>query len=430
MIEEGDTLDMRSYLNEYLRITRSSINTPDAFFREIKYEESIYLKPLAYALISMVVYLAGSLPVSLFLRHYSFREIMEIMQYIFIVFFISSIILFFIMFFAEKVSRGKGNFNQVFKVFCYSTSVLNLSWIIYIITIFLPIIDVGEWKELVFIFILIPIWVDGFFYIYYLIITGISVISEVSRSRLLAVAFISIIFLLALISSGLYLLELSRWHPPDDQPYTPLPTPIPSDTPSYQERNSYQLYALPGSIPILDGILSDSDKWQENGEISIDIKGKQYLISMKHDMENLYILMRWKGSPRWEDNISIYFEQDDLVPDYNINTGRIDRYYLGNNSDPTILIDGHYDSGYVPDEHQDGSIMVGYDTNNGHWVMEWKIPMNSGDRNDIFVNKYPSLVSLSIINEIDGKGGILPPYADKYDPGTWATIKILDEKIQ
>lgn len=106
---------------------------------------------------------------------------------------------------------------------------------------------------------------------------------------------------------------------------------------------------------------------------------------MKHDRENLYILMVWRSRPRWEDRISIYIKQDDFGTDSNINTGRIDLYYQENDSDTSILIDGHYESGYVPDEHQDGSLMVGYDNNKGNWVMEWKIPMSSGDKNDIFV---------------------------------------------
>ncbi len=68
-------MDIRSYLNEYLRITRSCILSPEAFFNEIKGEEKRYLKPLAYALISLAVFSVGSSLLFFLLPYYASRDL-------------------------------------------------------------------------------------------------------------------------------------------------------------------------------------------------------------------------------------------------------------------------------------------------------------------------------------------------------------------
>lgn len=403
-------MDIRNYFNEYLRITRSCILTPDTFFSEIKDEEKRYLKPLAYGLISIGVNLIGCLLVYFFLSRYEFNEIDDIILVFSKVVLISGFFLIFILTPVARLFGGKRNFTQTFNVICYSVSVLNFSWIFVVLMLLITqLFRDTELIALLMFFLLALLLLDSFQYIIYLLIKGISITSEINKLRAFAAVIISFIIVIPLIFSGLYILdELSRRPPP----YNPPKLPPDHDT------RSYNLTVYPGSPPVIDGMISDEDRWSDGANVQVNARLKSYNITMKHDRENLYILMYWKGAPEWNDMISLCFEQDNGKADSNLNTGRVDWYYQSNNGDPNKFNDGHYESGYRSDQHQDGSLKVGYDINKSEWVQEWKIPMNSGDKDDIFIIKYPTVIGFSILNEIAGEGGILPSTANKIYPNT------------
>ncbi len=237
-------MEISNYLFEFLRITRSCIMTPDAFFREIKDEEKRYLKPLAYGLISIGVNLIGCLLVYFFLPRSDFNQIDDI------ILFFSKVVLipgFFLIFVLTPVARlfgGKGNFTQTYNVICYSVSVLNFSWIFVVLMMLITqLFRDTELIALSMFFLLALLLLDSFQYIIYLLIKRISITSDINKSE---------------------------------------------------------------------------------------------------------------------------------------------------------------------------------------WVQEWKIPVNSGDKDDIFVNKNPSVLGFSIINDRAGEGGILPSTAYRSDPQTWARLNIVE----
>lgn len=134
--------------------------------------------------------------------------------------------------------------------------------------------------------------------------------------------------------------------------------------------------------------------------------------------------MGWKGSSAWNDHIMLLFKQDDGAPDMNMNTGRVDMYSL--KYEPAIFEDWHFVDDFTSAEHQDGSAKASYNENINEMAIEWKIPLNSGDDHDIYINKYPTRLGFSIVSDRDG--GIFPAQAHQFDPATWADLEIVDTK--
>ncbi len=296
---------------------------------------------------------------------------------------ITSIFLIFILLLAEYIAGGKKSINLSFNVVCYSASVLNISWMI--IVAFILVAQYGSKSNgiiLTFMLLLLALfallWLDTFQYVFYILVKGLSAISEITKLRAFGAIILSVVIVLALIMSGSYLLqELSDKPQPPGPPYF---QPV-------QEIKPNIIPAFFGSAPVVDGEVKDNDAWTEGVQIEVSARGKKYFVTAKHDRENLYILMRWKGNPEWNEMISLYFEQDNDMHDSNLSTGLVDWYYQSDGSDPAKFGDGHYESGFIQDNHQDGSLMVGYDVNENEWVQEWKIPLNSGDKDDILCQR-------------------------------------------
>ncbi len=191
----------------------------------------------------------------------------------------------------------------------------------------------------------------------------------------------------------------------------------------------YNITVYAGTTPNIDGTIKDGDAWYEGEQTSIEARGKNYTIITKHDSENLYILMEWNGTPEWEDMMALYFEQDEGAPDLNLSNGRVDNYYQGHYKyGPESMSDAHYGSGYTVAEQHNGLLKAGY--NAGTWVLEWQVPLRSGDTYDIYVDKYPAQLGFSIINWRDGAKGIWPPKADPYKALTWGNMVIVDTNKQ
>ena len=319
---------------------------------------------------------------------------------------IPSLLYISLMHFVIRFFGGRGKIEDTFMVFCYSVSPLNFFWILNFLAPYY------FWSS----FLLL--WIGCIMYMLYIIITGISVRSGITKSRAFAAVIaqplvIILVFLIIFI--------------PTQPSYNPgIEYPVPQEVPSVITEappQRYNLTAYRGSAPVIDGMVNGDDLWKEGMNTRIDARGTSYIITAKHNRENLYVLMHWKGYPAWNDHILLLLKQDDGAPDMNMNTGRIDMYSL--KYEPDIFEDWHFVDDFTTAEHQDGSAKVSFNENVGETAIEWKIPLNSGDNYDIYINKYPARLGFSIVSDRDG---IFPALAHQYDPGTWADLEIVDTK--
>ena len=447
------------YLKEYTEITIESIKNPSKFFEKIKTDESGYLKPLFYALISYAVYNIGLFLWVLFspdIQKISYTEISNnivILILAVLIFYIVTTALFLIFYIAlmqlaVRMVGGKGKFKDTFKVICYSYSPLNFAWIFGLA---MPI-ALLFFNEVTALLVSIPFMLAllaSVIYIFYIAIVGLSITSEISKLRAFA-AFVIQMFLYSTIAIILIFGFALIYAFADDTQYNYSPDSYTSGN-TYDSQNpykpgidqplpdpvSYNTKVYFGGTPDIDGITDASDSWHEGNQMNVESRGKYYTIITKHDYENIYILMEWDGTPEWNDEMAIYFEQDNGGPDQNIDNGLTDCYYQGSSSyGPSSLADAHYDQneeskfgpGYLVTETFDGKVEGKY--NDGRWKLEWKIPLNSGDPYDISIDEYPTELGFSIVNWKGGAKGIWPPDADPYLPETWGTVTIVDGKIE
>lgn len=405
---------IKDYIIEYIRITLTSIKTPEAFFRAIPDKEKDSAKPAVYLMLSLAVWLlfrpetlseisniisGGYYSTSLIILLILFLRIVAIL--------IPSLLYIFLMHFVIRLAGGKGKIEDTFMVFCYSLSPLNFIWILY----FLGPYYFGSWISVP----LFPLWIGGILYILFIMIAGISVRSGITKPRALGAAMAQTLIIILVVFT-----LVSAWaYQTGTESYVPREVPSIGIEPPPQR---YNLTAYLGYAPVIDGIVNGDDIWNEGMNTRIDVRGTSYLITAKHDKENLYILMQWKGSPAWNDRVMLLFKQDDGVPDLNMNTGRIDMYSL--KYEPAIFEDWHFVNNFTTAEHQDGSAKFSFNNNINEMAIEWKIPLNSGDNHDFHINKYPARLGFSIVSDRDG--GIFPAQAQQYDPATWADLEIVE----
>ncbi len=249
-------------------------------------------------------------------------------------------------------------------------------------------------------------------------IAGISVRSGITKPRALGVAIVQSLAITLVFFFVIFIPFQSLFHPG-------INTPVAQEyhyvgIEPVQQRYNFTAYR--GSAPVIDGMINGDDIWKEGMNARVDVRGTSYLITAKHDTENLYVIMQWKGSPAWNDRIMLLFKQDDEAPDMNMNTGRIDMYSL--KYEPAIFEDWHFVDDFRSAEHQDGSAKASYNYNIREMAVEWKIPLNSGDNYDIYIKKYPARLGFSIVSDRDG--GTFPARTHQYDPATWADLDIVD----
>ncbi len=420
----GNTLNISSYLREYARITLASIKTPRKFFEEIKSEGKGYLKPFAYMLISNVIYLAGS-----FLGFFILPGGSNVLAMSFslfkglFVFYIFLTILFMLIYFgsmhlAVRIVKGKGKFFQTFKVICYSYSPFNFIWV-FILILITAVSLKSTAALLIALLMMLPIFA-GMLYVFYILVVGISVTSEISGGRAFAALMIQLfiysgtIFSLIFGAVLLYSFSENSYSKTDSTPYY------------IQNYEKYNTTVYAGSAPQIDGIVDEKDRWYEGESFHIERK-KYYTITTKHDFENIYILVQWYAPPEWKDGIDIYFEQDGNSPDFNLKNGRTDNYYQGHfEYGPNSFRDAHYDSGYTVAETQNGNLKSGY--KDGMWNLEWQIPLSSGDVHDIYINNYPTQIGFTIINRMGWDSW--PPNSSPEKPETWGKMTVVNKKIR
>ncbi len=429
-------MDLKSYPGEYARITLASIKNPGKFFDEIKGEGKGYLKPLAYMLVTSIIYNVGIFlgflfypeGIGIFLS-LGFVMAAAVLVVLLILSTLQLVFYIVLMHMAVRLVGGKGKFNNTFKVVCYSFSPFSFAWILG-----LAMFAVISFKSLAAILISLPLILalsTCALYMYYIEVVGLSVTSEITRLRAFAAiliqlfiyAFIAIILLIILVIFFIYAMPINSSY--SSAPYNTQGYERYVSDPQDYEKYNMTVYA--GSPPQIDGTVDAKDAWYEGEKIHVLARGKYYNITTKHDFENIYILMEWEGAPEWEDMMALYFEQDGDTQDFTLTTGRVDNYYQGHYKyGPDSFRDAHYDSGYIVDGAQNGNLKSGYE--NGSWRLEWQIPMKSGDDFDIYIEKYPTQVGFSILNNRNGARGIWPPAADMYDPETWGNMLIVDSK--
>lgn len=452
-------MTINHYLKEYARITIESVKNPSKFFEKAKIDESGYLKPLFYTLISYAVYNIGLFLWFLFspdMQKIGYADISYsiVILILAVIIFYTVITVLFLIFYitlmqlAVRMVGGKGKFKDTLKVICYSYSPLNFAWIFGLA---MPI-ALLFFNEVTALLVSIPFMLAllaSVIYIFYIEIVGLSITSEITRLRAFA-AFVIQMFLYSIIAMILIFGSVLIYTFVDDTQYNYSPDSYGSGN-TYDNANPYKSgidQSLPepvsystkmyfGGTPDIDGITGASDSWYEGNQMNVESGGKYYTIITKHDYENIYILMEWDGTPEWVDEMAIYFEQDNGGPDQNINNGLVDCYYQGSSSyGPSSLNNAHYDQnewskfgpGYLASGKFDGKVEGKY--NDGRWKLEWQIPLNSGDPFDISVTEYPTELGFSIINQEGGAKGIWPPDADPYLPETWGTMTIADGKIE
>jgi len=373
-------------------------------------------------------------------RHGNFNLLDHILEK-FVPFYIVLAVLFFVyvalMQLAIKLVRGKGSLDKTFMVICYSFSPINFASWLFFLAFTENIYASSSLMEL-------PFWLGlltSILYIFYLLVVGISVTSDIPRGRAFAALIIQlsvIVFTPIILTYAPAFFYQNSTTTLPGYSYTPYPTP--SITSTYEKYSTpapgkYRIVVYAGSPPQIDGIVDDDDKWHEGERFIAEERERDYYITIKHDFENIYILMEWEGPFEENGNIAINFEQDTNVQDFNLSSGRVDRYYQGFYRNGNFAIyDAHYDSGiYTDKERQDGFLKGGH--KNGKWTLEWRIPMNSGDKYDIYINSYPTEVGFSITNTLIVPVGnvpvsIFPPGADDYDPMTWANMVIIDNRLR
>ena len=426
-------MNITEYIKEYIRITLTSIKTPETFFRGIPDREKDSMKPAIYLILSLVVCLLLRPEVLFFISGniiythdplvYGYSLVILILVIAFIL--ILSLLYVSVMHFVARFVGGKGKIEDTFMVFCYSASPLNLIWILNFFNVFLA--PYGYYFETWIFFLISMLWIECTLYMLYIMITGISVRSGITKSRAFAAAMVQPIVIILVFLFMIFISSQSSYYPGIE---TYVPQEILSggfeESPVriVQIPQKYDLTAYLGSAPIIDGKINGDDIWKEGMNVQMDVRGISYTITAKHNRENLYVLVQWKGQPVWKERIMLLFKQDHGVPIIYMNTGLVDMYSL--KYDHSIFEDWHFVNDYITEEHQDGSAKFSLNNNNNEMVIEWKIPLNSGDDYDIYINNYPAQLGFSIMN--DGDGGIFPADAHQYDPETWANLVIADTK--
>ncbi|MFA4936600.1 MAG: Yip1 family protein, partial [Candidatus Methanoperedens sp.] len=338
-------MKISSYLREYARITLVSIKTPRKFFEEVKSEEKRYLKPLAYILITYAIYTAG---VGIGGNSYSFFPSSGFS--LFLKNIVSALLFIVLLHLAVRLVKGKGSFNNTVKVICYSEAPLNFAWIFYVLMIF-----AGDMEYPVISILSAAFWIATTYYVYYIILAGISVTSGITMPRAFAalmVQFFMFAVVIAIFVSGIYLYSTNTHSGYSPTPYsTPYPTPTYENyTPPNPEK--YRITAYAGSPPQIDGAVTEEDKWYEGEQfIGKDMK-RTYYVTIKHDFEYIYILMEWENPLKQRGNVEVLFEQDADKQDFNLNNGRVDMYIQGDYRDENLSSSDlhHAGSRYAYDE--------------------------------------------------------------------------------
>ncbi|MHC1757138.1 MAG: YIP1 family protein [Methanosarcina sp.] len=330
--------------------------------------------------------------------------------------------------FLLRICGANGDFKTTLRVFCYylSASVV----ILPAFDIMMLIFYVAEKKglagglfDLLSVILLVVLVILITYYAFYILFIGFSEAHRMSMKRVIFAIVgipmaINIIFAaipVAMIFISGFSTEASGQSTettlPFDHKYTDT-SPVESS-----------ITASCGSTPVVDGYYTSEDKWQETQEIDFTSENVEYTIAAKHDIENLYILIKWEGDPVWQNSMDIRFEQDGNSHDHNLSTGRDDYKYNGAEMyGPSNFADAHYSGGVREEENG----MVAGNYSDGFWVQEWVVPLRSADPGDINIEQLPARLGFAVIDWGPGMAtGRWPAGAWPYKPETWGNLEIV-----
>ena len=172
-----------------------------------------------------------------------------------------------------------------------------------------------------------------------------------------------------------------------------------------------------GKAPLIDGRFTPEDGWDNTGRLDlVSSSADYYTIAAKHDRENLYILVKWIGEPYYT-SAFIVFEQDGTSHDHDLGTGRND---MKHNSASNYYFDAH--GKMEQNEEQNGIGRSNY--SNQSWVYEYSVPLCSGDKMDICVEKFPS--TLGFMLEVGNENIFWPHNASRDSSEFWGDLELID----
>ena len=391
-------------------------------------------------------------------RHGNFNLLNLILEK-FVPFYIVLAVLFFVyvalMQLAIKLVRGKGSLDKTFMVICYSFSPINFASWLFFLAFTENIYASSSLMEL-------PFWLGllaSILYIFYLLVVGISVTSDIPRGRALAALIIQlsiIVFTPIILTYAPAFFYQNSTTTLLGYSYTPYPTP--SVTPFYEKYSTdtqshyysknassktpeshkpeteadsyepepikYDITVFAGSTPNINGIKDGKDAWYEGDSVRTAIGGSRLTITTKHDFNNIYILMELNGQPSFLDRIMIYFALNESVPGIDIISGdaifigRVSYYYLE-----------FFNTDYLYNRFNNMSDNIKGTYKNGVFILEWQVPMKSGNVDDIYIDKFPTQVYFSV-RDLKNDKNIWPPNTNPYKPDTWGNMTIVRERAR
>ena len=176
-------------------------------------------------------------------------------------------------------------------------------------------------------------------------------------------------------------------------------------------------------VPYLDGVLNESF-WDAEWDI-ISYSDNKMNLTIKHNKENLYLAATWDASIY--DTPSIYFEDDGVYRDYQLDSEYEDEKYVGNyvywqEGAMQDFYDAHWDDGWTVEDEENHTSFYGAKLMNNTWYLEANIVINVSDPLDIYCNSNERMGFMFK----NGFQEVFPTGAYQYTPNNiWADLQIL-----
>lgn len=315
-----------------------------------------------------------------------------------------------------KLCGARGEFEATFRVTCYYTAVVLIPIILALPPLELFFFRYEEGIENFFLnqlsFLSILILFGAVIYSFYVLFKGFCVVHSMSMKRVVLAVFGLPLLLFILFTGSVYgLIALVE------------------SGDSYSRSNTLTEITAPyGTAPIIDGYITDEDRWDEAGQIDFSSDRRKATLAAKHDHSTLYILIRMKGTPQWDTSLEIFFEQYEDTHDHNLVSGQNDEM-LNSNS---ISVDGQ--NNFSDDFFMKGVLESGMGTvrsnyTNGFFIQEWIVPLQSIDSGAIQIKQFPSTLGFAVLPWSLSNGVRWPNEAAPDDPSTWGDIVLLPREV-
>lgn len=160
--------------------------------------------------------------------------------------------------------------------------------------------------------------------------------------------------------------------------------------------------------PVIDGQITNLDKWGEAGSATSTYESGVVQISSKHDSRYIYFLVQWDDqSPAWNDGVAFYFEDDGLKHDHSLD-GIYDYSFQNLPAGCKVIagnVWGQGGSSWAP-AGADFDVACSYEK--GKWTAEFKHVLSDALRKDKMFRILPSqekLMGFAVVNWESGMPG-------------------------